>query len=98
MRVAVEVDRVGGRRFHRLLRDWLARRFPEAGVALCAVEGAAPLPGAVGVLLGLERMIFRRSRETLCDSLPAHEWGGPVTGAPDIVVDLSDRPNPRAGA
>jgi hypothetical protein len=98
MRVAVEVDRAGARRFHRLLRDWLARRFPEAGVALCAVEGAAPPPGAVGALLGLERMIFRRSRETLCDPLPAHEWGAPIMGAPDIVVDLSGRPNPHAGA
>jgi hypothetical protein len=98
MRVVVEVDRAGGRRFHRLLRDWLARRFPEAGVALRAVEGAAPLPGAVGALLGLERMIFRRSRETLCDVLPADEWGAPASGAADIVIDLSGRPQPGAGA
>ena len=98
MRVAIEVDRASGRRFHRLLCDWLARRFPEAAIALNAVEGAAPPPGAVGALLALERMIFRRSRETPCDLLPLGQWGAPVSDAVDIIIDLSGRPRTAAGA
>jgi hypothetical protein len=98
MRVLIEVDRAVARRFHRLLRANLARRFPQTDVALCAVEGAPPLPGAVAALLGLERMILRRSRETLCDDLRADEIGATAAGAPDIILDLSGRATPRAGA
>jgi hypothetical protein len=97
MRIEVDIDRAAPRRFHRLLRDWLARRFPDAKVALRAVEGAPPLPGAVAALLAIERMVFRRSRETLCDFLPA-DFGAPADGAPDIVIDLSGRERAHAGA
>jgi hypothetical protein len=92
MRIAIEIDRAGARRFHRLLRDRLARRFPEAEVALRAVAGAPPAPGALGALLAIERMILRRSRETLCDPLTAQDLGPPASGAPDLVLDLSGRP------
>jgi hypothetical protein len=98
MRIVIEIDRAGGRRFHRLLRDRLARRFPAAGVALCAVAGAPPLPGAVAALLAIERMILRRSRETLCDVLPAGEFGAPAAGGADVVLDLSGRAVAKAGA
>src|SRR5713226_5704408 len=98
MRIVVDIDRGASRRFHRLLRDWLARRFPEAQVALRAVEGAAPLPGAVGALLAMERMIARRSQETLCDLLPAKDFGAALSGAPDITIDLSGRADAGAGA
>jgi hypothetical protein len=98
MRVVVEIDRSACRRFHRLLRDWLARRFPQAQVALRAVEGAPPLPGAVGALLAMERMIARRSQETLCDPLPRKDFGAPLSGAPDITIDLSGRTDATVGA
>ncbi|MGA2794069.1 MAG: hypothetical protein ABSE69_11125, partial [Roseiarcus sp.] len=91
MRIEIEFDRAGGRRFHRLMRDRLARRFPHADVALRPVEGATPPPGAVAALLAFERMILRRSRETICDPLPAHEFGAPDRGAADVVVDISGR-------
>jgi hypothetical protein len=96
MLIEVEIDRAGGRRFHRLLRERLARRFPEAGVALRRVEGAPPLPGAVAALLALERIILRRSRDTLCDPLSAQEFGAPASGAPDIALDLSGYSSERA--
>ncbi|WP_158815564.1 hypothetical protein [Methylocapsa sp. S129] len=98
MRLVLDVDHAGGRRFHRLLRDRLARRFPGASVALHAVEGAPPLPGAVAALLAIERMILRRSRETLCDGLSPREFGAPPAGAPDIALDLSGRATSGAGA
>lgn len=98
MRILIKIDRAAPRRFHRLLRDRLARRFPDAEIALSAIEGAPPLPGAVATLLGLERMIFRRSRDTLCDRLPANGLGLPSNGAPDIVLDLSGRETPTAAA
>lgn len=89
MRIEIETARAGGRRFHRLLRERLARRFADAAVALCAVEGAPALPGAVAALLALERLVLRRSRETLCDPLSAQEFGAPACGPADIVLDLS---------
>jgi hypothetical protein len=98
MRIEIEFDRAGGRRFHRLMRDRLARRFPNADVALRPVEGATRPPGAVAALLSIERMILRRSRETICDPLPAREFGAPASSAADVVVDLSGRPIATAGS
>jgi hypothetical protein len=97
MRVAIEFGRADARRFHRLLRDRIARRFPEASVALASVVGPSPLL-AVGVLLALERIVLRGSRDTLCDALPVQAFGPPPAGATDIVIDLSGRPAASAGA
>jgi hypothetical protein len=91
MQIVLEVGLGAARRFHRLLRDRLARRFPQSSVSLRPVSGSPPLPGAVAALLTVERLVFRRSRETLCDLLPGRETGAPSSGAPDIVVDLSGR-------
>jgi hypothetical protein len=98
MQIVLEIGFGGARRFHRLLRDRLARRFPQSSASLRLVEGSPPLPGAVAALLAVERLVFRRSRETLCDLLPGCETGAPVSGAPDIVVDLSGRAAPKAGS
>ena len=91
MRIVLEVSARGARRFHRLLRDRLARRFPHDEVSLAFVDGAPALPGAVALLLAFERMVFRRSRETLCDALEASEIGASASGAADVVIDLSGR-------
>jgi hypothetical protein len=96
MRIAIELNRADARRFHRLLRDRIARRFPQAVVALVPVAGASP-PPAVGALLALEHMVLRGSRDTLCDALPAREFGPPPAGTPDIVLDLSGRSAASAG-
>jgi len=97
MRIAIEFNRADARRFHRLLRDRMARRFPQAIVALAPVA-SAPAPPAVGILLALERMVLRGSRDTLCDALPAREFGPPPAGAPDIILDLSGRAAASVGA
>jgi hypothetical protein len=91
MRIVIEVDAARARRFHRLVRERLARRFPRAVVGLRVVRGAASLPGAVATLLAFERLIYRRSRETLCDPWDASEARLPIFDAPDIVVDLTGR-------
>jgi hypothetical protein len=99
MQIVVEVGAGGARRFHRLLRDRLARRFPQSAASLRLVEGSTPLPGAVAALLAFERMVFRRSRETLCDPLSSDsEAGATYPAAADIVVDLSGRAAAKAGA
>jgi hypothetical protein len=95
VRIAIEVSRAGVRRFHRLLRDRLARQFPEAGVSLVLVDGEKPSAGAA-LLLGIERMIARPGREALCDPLDAEDFGAPATGSPDVVLDLSGRPHATA--
>jgi hypothetical protein len=98
MQIVLEIGAGGARRFHRLLRDRLARRFPQSSAALRLVEGAPPPPGAVAALLALERLIFRRSRETLCDLLPECAMNAAACGPPDIVIDLSGRGETKAGS
>jgi len=97
MRIAIDVDRAGVRRFHRLLRDWLARRRPDAEVSLNAVVGETPSVG-VTLLLALERVTIIGGRETLCDPLPVEDIGAPASGPPDVVLDLSGRDEPAAGS
>jgi hypothetical protein len=92
MLIEIEVDRAGGRRFHLWLRDALGRRVPEAKVWIRAVEGAGAPAASVATLLYLERMVLRRSQETLCDPVPAAAFDAPAMGSPDIVLDLSGRP------
>jgi hypothetical protein len=98
MQIVLEIGLSGARRFHRLLRDRLARRFPQSAISLRRVEGSPPVPGAVAALLAVERLVFRRSRETLCDLLPECETRAPASSAPDIIVDLSGRPAAKAGS
>ena len=82
MQIVLEIGAGRARRFHRLLRDRLSRRFPQSSAALRFVEGAPPAPGAIAALLALERLIFRRSRETLCDPLPECAMNAEACGAP----------------
>lgn len=93
MRIVIDVDRRNLRRFHRLLRDRLARKFPGAGVALRLVDGEKPLPG-LDLLLGLERMIRRPAGEALSDPVPAGTIGEPAAETPDLLLDLSGRAEP----
>jgi hypothetical protein len=98
MIIEIAVDRDGLRNIHLLLKERLRRAFPGAKVALRATPSAAVLPAAVPLLLKFERLIFRRSRETICDPMASARFDPPVDGAPQIVIDFSSRPeSPRAG-
>lgn len=88
MRIEIVVDADKARSAHRLLRERLARVFPEANVSLTASMGAVPLPAAVPALLAFERLAYRRGRPTLSDRLPAAELAAPQ-GDAEIVIDLS---------
>jgi hypothetical protein len=97
MIIEIVVDRDKARVAHRLLKERLAKTFPDAGVALCAALGRAALPGAVPLLLKFERLAHRRGRATVCDPLPDSELDAPL-GRPDLVIDLSsNRTEPAAG-
>jgi hypothetical protein len=89
MQIDIEIDAAHARRFHRLLRNRLARQFPRALIRLKPVEGTAPPPRAATTLLALERLVVRGSRETLCDPLPSIEGAFFGLDHPDIVVDLT---------
>jgi hypothetical protein len=91
MRIVLEVGRSNARRFYHLLRDRLARQFPDVAVELRLIDDSAPSSGAAVALLSLERMILRRSRETLCDPLPATALRAATATCADVVVDFSAR-------
>jgi hypothetical protein len=92
MMIEIVVDRDKLRRFHRLLKTRLACVFPGAGVALRAGDGGGAQPAAVPPLLKLERLVYRRGRETICDLLPAAEFDAASDAAADVVIDFSSNP------
>ena len=98
MKIALLVDCDKLRRAHRFLAERLQRRFPDGDVALRVVKSELPLPAAVGHLLNLERIAYRRGRETLCDPLKAEEFGPPSETNIDVAIDLSSREAECVGA
>jgi hypothetical protein len=88
MKIEIIVDRDKFRRAHLALQERLVRAFPGVETRLCAAAGAAPLPSAVSLLLRLERLVYRRGRETLCDLLPGAQLETQGAGG-DIVIDFS---------
>ena len=91
MRIEISVPRSGVRRWHRHLAERLARNVDGAEVRLQAIDGGPPLDPAAESLLWLERMVLRRSRETLADRLteiPA-ELRAPDGFAADVRVDCT---------
>jgi hypothetical protein len=91
MIIEIVVDRDKLRRVHRLLKERLARTFPNAGIVLRPAFHGATLPTAVPLVLKFERLAYRRGRKTIGDLLPQTEFGASL-GAPDMVIDLSSDP------
>jgi hypothetical protein len=98
MKIEIIVDRDKLRRVHRALQERLVRAFPNAEIRLRAAADPAPLPIAVPLLLKLERLVYRRGRETLCDLLPGAQFEAPGASASDIVIDFSSTGDARARA
>ena len=100
MHVEISVSRSGFRRWHADLAARLRRNVADAEVRIRLVEGEAPLPSIVETLLGLERIVLRRSRETPADRLPPPDGSLDPGGeaAPDVIVDCSGRDTPSGPA
>lgn len=75
-------------RWHERLRDRIAKTAPQSAVHFRFIAGGADWPSSVSTLLTLERMLLRRSRETLCDRIDA-AGSAPSPTAADIIVDLT---------
>jgi hypothetical protein len=73
-------------RWHALLRDALARRWPGGLVALAPTRGVDDRPASVGQLLALERLLLRGGRAALSDAI---EVAAAPDAAPDLVIDLA---------
>lgn len=85
MRIEIVVGHGAVCRWHHSLRERITRLLPGAVIHLKTVEGGAPFPPAIRLLLRMERRLLRRSRPTLCDA--ANEAGG-IKGEADAAVDL----------
>ena len=85
--VGVVVSNARFLRWHQRLRDRLARLYPRAGIGLRFDGRGAGWPSGVAPLLALERMLLRRSRPTLSDSLDPSR--GDADSACDMVLDLT---------
>ncbi|WP_051134000.1 hypothetical protein [Methylocystis sp. ATCC 49242] len=75
-------------RWHKRLRDGLARRWPHAQVAFRFEEGGEEWPSAVKQLLSLERLLLRRRRPTFTDALNARSISPAAALQADVVIDL----------
>jgi hypothetical protein len=95
MLIEIIVERGGARVAHRLLKEQLARNFPDAKVALRAGATKAPPSAAVSLLLALERLTYLRSSKTICDLLPEVEVEAAEAVAPDMIIDFSSAENRR---
>lgn len=84
-------------RWHQLLRDNLARRWPEAEIAFHLVNKDDAQTGAVSQLLALERLLLRRMKPTLCDRIEAAGASPDLVARADVIIDLAGD-IPAAGA
>lgn len=98
-RIDIAVNPANFRRWHERLRDRLRRLEPDAQVEFRLVTGGATWPSAVAPLLALERLLLRRSRETLCDVRDVREIARRDDDADaDVVIDLAGGVAPPKGA
>src|SRR6187431_1421996 len=89
MRLTLRLDPTRLRRWHVALADTLARR---AGTRL-SVEwnpGGVPLPTAVALLFGLERLVYGLPVDDTANAAPADlARFGAASEAPDLVLDFT---------
>ena len=93
MRIGLIVEKSRLARWHLLLADHLRAELPGLEARFILESGGEPLPTSARLLLTLERMILRRWRPTVCDSVAASALGrlaGPEF-APDVFIDCTGR-------
>ena len=101
MRIEITVDRQAARRWHERLRARLSRLLPGSVIRFRLADGAGAFPPSVVHLLTLERLLLRRSPESLCDSVRLGEAEAGGDFQPTVILDCTGRDQPpsrRGGA
>lgn len=94
MRIEIVVDRHAPRLWHERLRDRLARLLLDSAIQFRLEDGANAFPAMIVHLLTLERMLQRRSRQRLCDSVRLAEAEASADFQPSVIIDCTGREQP----
>lgn len=85
-RIAIVIPQRRFLRWHERLRQGLTRRCPGAEVHISGEARGEAWPAGVASLLTLERMLLRRSKPTLADTIDAQTSQSDTTR--DLIIDL----------
>lgn len=93
-RIEITIDRQAARRWHERLRARLSRLLPGSVIRFRLADGAGDFPPAVVHLLALERLLLRRSPESLCDKVRLGEAEADGDFQPAVILDCTGLEQP----